>query len=491
MGGPGVEMPSSGLRWIPKRASLKLTRAGMHRHPNPMWQGRFSEKPSDLLKAYGESVSVDWRLYAHDIRGSIAHARALKQAGILDAVAFDAIEQGLLAIRAEIEAGQFVWRVGLEDVHMNIEAALTERIGEAGARLHTARSRNDQVALDLRLWMRDAVTGTLEAIRGLQRSLCGLARRHQAAVLPGYTHLQRAQPVLAAHHLLAYVEMLERDAQRLSDCRTRMDVLPLGSGALAGSTICLDREAIAAELGFARVSTNSMDAVADRDFAVEAVAALALLGIHLSRLSEDIILWTSTEFGFLHLSDRHTTGSSLMPQKKNPDIAELTRGRTGRLVGNLVALLTMLKGLPLTYNRDMQEDKAPVFDSFDTVNAALAILAEMLAFATLDEGKAFAAASDPALLATDLADRLVLAGVPFRLAHEKVGRLVAESVARGVPLDRLPESVTSGICPELGREEFASVFSIPAALAARRATGAPSHEGVAAQLGEWEARLSP
>jgi len=450
-----------------------------------MWKGRFREDPSDLLKDYGESVSTDWRLHAHDIRGSIAHARALLRAGILTPEEFDAIRGGLEQIGREIQDGTFEFSRELEDVHMNIEAALTARIGPPGAKLHTARSRNDQVALDLRLWMRDAIADTIRAIRGLQLALVRLAGRHPQAVMPGYTHLQRAQPVLFAHHLLAYVEMLARDAGRLGDCAVRMGVLPLGSGAIAGSTIPVDRAAVADELGFSTVSQNSMDAVSDRDFAMEALSDLAILGIHLSRLSEDVILWASAEFGFLKLSDRHTTGSSLMPQKKNPDIAELTRGKSGRLVGNLVALLTVMKGLPLTYNRDMQEDKRPVFDSFDTTLSALAIFAEMMDGASLDEARAAAAATDPALLATDLADRLVHGGVPFREAHEIVGRLVGLAAAKSLPLNALPPEDFLAASPVLDPATVAGAFNLRAGLAARTAPGAPSPENVAARLAHW------
>ena len=451
-----------------------------------MWKGRFKENPSDRLKAFGESVSLDWRLYAQDIRGSIAHARALYAAGILTPSDFEKIESGLLGIRDEIARGEFTFDPELEDVHMNIEAELTRRIGEAGARLHAARSRNDQVAVDMRMWMRDAVAALDAEMAALQRALVDLGGRHAGAVMPGYTHLQRAQPVLFAHHLLAYVEMFDRDRSRLRDCMARMDVMPLGSGALAGSTISVDRMAVARELGFSAVSQNSMDAVSDRDFAVEALAALALFGIHLSRLSEDVILWASSEFGFLRLSDRHTTGSSLMPQKKNPDIAELTRGKTGRLTGNLVALLTTLKGLPLTYNRDMQEDKEPVFDSFDTATACASIFAEMMAAATFDEERAAAAASDPNLLATDLADRLVVGGVPFRQAHEIVGRLVGRAAERGVALNALTPQDFLEASPVLDGSVVSAVFDVGSALAARTTPGSPSPDGVRSRLAHWK-----
>lgn len=454
-----------------------------------MWKGRFTQEASNLLKSYGQSVTTDWRLFREDIRGSIAHARALAKAGILTGDEFSLIESGLREIGEDISSGSFAFSEDLEDVHMNIEAELTRRIGPAGAKLHSARSRNDQVALDFRLYLRGACEEIRAGIRVMQSALLGLARSHPSAVMPGYTHLQRAQPVLFAHHLLAYVEMLDRDAGRVSDCSGRMDAMPLGSGAIAGSTLVLDREAVARELGFTRVTTNSMDAVADRDFACELLAALAILGMHISRLSEDVILWASAEFGFLELSDRHTTGSSLMPQKKNPDIAELARGKTGRLYGNLMALLTTMKGLPLTYNRDMQEDKEGVFDSVDTILATLAIFAEMIAAASLREARARAAASDPLLLATDLADRLVEGGVPFRQAHEIIGRLVGRAQESGTPLDKLASHEFLAASRLLTPEVVAATFDLDAALQARTATGAPSPENVARELARWSSEL--
>jgi len=408
---------------------------------------------------------------------------------VLTGEEFSKIETGLLEIEKEIAEGVFEFSRDLEDVHMNIESALTKRIGAAGAKLHTARSRNDQVALDLRMYLRDAAEEIGTGIRGLQGELAGFAGRHEGAILPGYTHLQRAQPVFLAHHLLAYVEMLDRDAGRVADCAQRMDAMPLGSGAIAGSTIVLDREAVAKELGFSRVTTNSMDAVADRDFACELLAALAILGMHISRLSEDVILWASAEFGFIELSDRHTTGSSLMPQKKNPDIAELARGKTGRLYGNLVSLLTTMKGLPLTYNRDMQEDKGPVFDSIDTVLATLEVFAEMMSAAVFREDRALAAAGDPLLLATDLADRLVEGGVPFREAHEIVGRLVAEAQKCGTPLHRLDGAHFLGASPVLTPDVIEKTFELRAAMEARKAVGAPSPENVARELARWKSVL--
>ncbi len=454
-----------------------------------MWKGRFEEEQSDLLKRYSESVSFDWRLYRHDIAGSIAYAAALERAGILSAEERVAITGGLRGIEAEIARGEFAFNSDLEDVHMNLEAELTRRIGRAGAKLHTARSRNDQVAVDIRLYLRDAIDRLCGLLRGLQMALVEFAARHPEDVIPGYTHLQRAQPVYFAHHLLAYVEMLARDHGRLGDCRARMNVLPLGSGAIAGSTIIVDREFLAAELGFDGVTQNSMDAVSDRDFACELLADLAICGMHLSRLSEDVILWASAEFGFIDLSDRHTTGSSLMPQKKNPDIAELTRGKTGRLYGNLIALLTVLKGLPMTYNRDMQEDKEPVFDSVDTMESALAIFAEMIGGARLVTGRAADAVRDPLLLATDLADYLVRKGLPFREAHEAVGKLVGESSRSGVLLNELGIGIYRA-ASDLFDADVYETFQLPAALAARSAPGAPSAKNVAARIAHWREHLA-
>jgi argininosuccinate lyase len=390
-----------------------------------MWKGRFQQETSALLQQYSESISFDWRLWRHDIAGSIAHSAALEKAGLLTAAERAQIVAGLREIGAEIEAGTFSFKPELEDIHMNIEAELTRRIGAAGAKLHTARSRNDQVALDLRLYLRDEADAIAAALREMQRALVALGARHAEVIIPGYTHLQRAQPVYFAHHLLAYVEMFDRDRDRVLDARKRINVMPLGSGAIAGSTILLDRELIARELDFPAITQNSMDAVSDRDFAVELLAALALAAVHLSRLSEDVILWASSEFRFITISDAFTTGSSLMPQKKNPDVAELTRGKCGRVIGNLVSLLTTLKGLPMTYNRDMQEDKEPVFDSVDTVKAALAVFAAMLDGISANAAACAAAVADPMLLATDLADYLVNRGVPFRQAHEVIGKAVA------------------------------------------------------------------
>jgi argininosuccinate lyase len=451
-----------------------------------MWKGRFSQDTSSLVQQFGESISYDWRLFPHDIAGSIAHARAQVKAGILTADEFSQIESGLLEILADIKGGAFEFKSSLEDIHMNIESELTKRIGAAGGKLHTARSRNDQVATDTRLYSRTEIDGLVEGISGLQVALLDRADRYAATVMPGYTHLQRGQPVTAGHHFLAYIEMLERDKSRLADCRKRLNISPLGSGALAGSTINLDREQIAAELGFDGVTRNSMDAIADRDYIAELLFVISLCGVHLSRLSEDLILWCTTEFGFAALSDAHTTGSSLMPQKKNPDVCELTRGKTGRLVGNLMNLLVAVKGLPLTYNRDLQEDKPPLFDSVDTLNLILAVNTEMIAALELKEQNCRTAASDPMLLATDLADYLVKKGVPFRHAHELVGKAVAESLSSGIPLDLLD---LPALDPAYG-DDAKNVFSIETALAARTNPGAPSVDNVLAEIERWRMILN-
>ena len=450
-----------------------------------MWKGRFAQDTSSLVQQFGESISYDWRLFPHDVAGSIAHARAQMKAGLLTPEEFSKIENGLRDIEKDIKEGKFEFRTSLEDIHMNIEAELTKRIGAVGGKLHTARSRNDQVATDTRLYCRTQIDEINAAICALQKVLVEQAGRYAASVMPGYTHLQRGQPVTIGHHLLAYVEMLQRDKGRLNDCRRRLNISPLGSGALAGSTINLDREGIAEELGFDGITHNSMDAIADRDYIAELLFVISMCGVHLSRLSEDLILWCSSEFGFVSLSDAHTTGSSLMPQKKNPDVCEITRGKTGRLVGNLMNLLVAMKGLPITYNRDLQEDKPPLFDSVDTILMVLAVNAEMIAAMEMREDKCLAAASDPMLLATDLADALVKSGVPFRTAHELVGKAVAESVKSGVPLDELD---LKGIDPAY-TDEMKSVFSLETALAARTNIGAPSIANVKREVGRWRSCL--
>ncbi len=398
------------------------------------WSGRFAEPVSDSVKRYTASVHFDRRLAQHDVRASLAHARMLRAAGILSAADLRAIERGLSRISREIESGRFRWSLEAEDVHLNIERRLIGLVGEAGKRLHTARSRNDQVATDLRLWLRDAIDAIGELLRSLQRRLLDQAEKHAATLMPGFTHLQVAQPVTFGHHLLAYFEMLARDRSRLADCRRRVNHLPLGAAALAGTSFPIDRARVARELGFEAVSANSLDAVSDRDFAIEFCACAALAMVHLSRLSEELILWANPRFGFVALPDRFCTGSSIMPQKKNPDVPELARGKTGRVAGDLMALLVLMKGQPLAYNRDNQEDKEPLFDAADTLRETLAVFAELIAGLRVNAAAMRAAAEEGFATATDLADYLVRKGLAFRDAHEAAARTVrfAEESGRGL-----------------------------------------------------------
>ena len=457
-------------------------------------KGRFSGQANPLAAKFSRSVHFDQRLARYDLRVSRAHATMLGRIGVLTRKEVAAIVRGLDGTEREIVAGKFRWKDSLEDVHMNLEAALTERV-PAGAKLHTGRSRNDQVATDLRLWLRDQIAGDREAIRTLQRVLVGLGEKHREVILPGYTHLQRGQPVTLAHHFLAYVEMLERDHGRLLDAAQRADVMPLGSGALAGSTLKLNREMTRKLLGFGSISKNSMDAVADRDFLVEYLAAAALVGVHLSRLAEDLILFSSAEFGFMRFGEAFTTGSSLMPQKRNPDMAELVRGKSGRLMGHLVSLLTVLKGLPLTYNRDLQEDKECVFDAADTLRSSLEVMAAAVDSLEVDAGACLYAVSAPELLATDVADALVRAGLPFRKAHQVVGAAVRQAEESGTRIDRLSEQVWESLAPGMGRlaEEILAgspLMRLKKALQARSAVvGAPSFSGVQKELTQWKKRL--
>jgi argininosuccinate lyase len=453
-----------------------------------MRKGRFHRSAAEIARRYSESVSFDHRLYRHDIAGSIAHAAALAKAGIISAAEQKQIETGLHEIEKEIESGKFRWDEAVEDVHMNIESALTKKIGDAGAKLHTARSRNDQIALDLRLYVKEQICEIGKQLERLQRALLKIADNNSDLVMPGYTHLQRAQPVLFAHYLLGQIEAFERDAERLRDCLKRSDVLPLGSGALAGSTIVLDREFIGRELGFRGVSQNSLDAVSDRDFVCEFLFCVALIGMHLSRLSEDLIIWSTTEFGFVEFDDEFSTGSSLMPQKKNPDMAELTRGKTGRVYGNLMSILTTLKALPSSYNRDLQEDKEALFDSVDTISAALEVFSAMLAPLKINRERMRAAASDPNLFATDLAEYLVKNGTPFREAHQTVGKLVAFAAKKGIPLNRIPRPSIRKVASKLD-VDLTKIFDARRSLAARRAVGAPSPDNVRAQIKRWQKEL--
>jgi argininosuccinate lyase len=465
----------------------------MKKDPPVSRSGRFARGPGADAAQFTESISFDRRLWRHDILGSLAHAAMLRKIGVLSKAEAVAIARGLKTMAREIGAGQFKWKPELEDVHMNIEAELTRRI-PAGAKLHTARSRNDQVALDIRLWLRDEIILLLGEIAELQRALVSLGGKNADVLIPGYTHLQRAQPVYLAHHLLAYVEMLERDCERLWDCHSRVNVCPLGSGAIAGSTLPLDRGLVARLLGFVnangqvQLTQNSMDAVSDRDFAVEFCAAGALLAVHLSRLAEDLILWASAEFNFIRIADAYTTGSSLMPQKKNPDIAELARGKSGRVIGNLVALLTLLKGLPMTYNRDLQEDKERLFDTADTVRATTRLMAALLRNTKFNRPACAAAAGDPALLATDLADYLVRKGMPFRQAHHAVGAVVALAEILDKPLNRLSTAELQSVDRKFGRDAL-GVFDLKRAMARRNLTGAPGTKEVAQQLVRWRKLL--
>jgi argininosuccinate lyase len=455
---------------------------------------RFATGPAAEAARFTESVSFDWRLWRQDIEGSKAHAAMLEKAGLLSKAEFDSILEGLGEISREIETGKFVWKSELEDVHMNIEAELTRR-APAGAKLHTGRSRNDQVALDMRLWLREETRALLNEIQSLQRSLVQLGDKNVEVVIPGYTHLQRAQPVYFAHHLLAYVEMLERDRERFTQGLERINVCPLGSGAIAGSTLPLDRAMVAKLLGFVdargrpRITQNSMDAVSDRDFAVEFCGSAALLAVHLSRLAEDLILWASAEFSFIRIADAYTTGSSLMPQKKNPDVAELARGKSARVIGNLVALLTLLKGLPMTYNRDLQEDKERLFDTADTIRATVRLCAAMLANIEVNAAACVRAASDPALLATDLADYLVKRGAPFRNAHHAVGAAVALAERKGKRINELSLADLQSIEKKFGRDAL-EIFDLKTALAKRNLPGAPGTNEVREQLAQWGRRLS-
>lgn len=417
-----------------------------------MWGGRFDAAPREIVAKMGESISYDKRMYKQDILGSQAHAKMLAKQAIIPQDDANAIVKGLEEVKSEIESGKFVWSPVLEDVHMNIENRLTELIGSAGARLHSGRSRNDQVATDIRLYLRDEVDVIHDYIVEVQRSLVTLASENTDTILPGFTHLQHAQPIVLAHYLLAYTEMLERDRSRIKDWRARMNYLPLGAGALAGSTLPLDREFVAKELQFAGVCRNSLDAVSDRDFAIELVSLCSIVMMHLSRLSEDIIFWMSQEAGWIELGDDFCTGSSLMPQKKNPDMCELTRGKTARVYGDLTTLLTMMKGLPLAYNRDMQEDKEPIFDAIDTVKLVLSVYAPMIATMRVNIDRMYAAASDPALMATDLAEWLVKQGVPFRDAHHRVGHLVGYSRKHGISLDELTLEQIKTSVPEANEE---------------------------------------
>ncbi|MFA5243207.1 MAG: argininosuccinate lyase [Sulfuricella sp.] len=441
------------------------------------WSGRFNEPVSELVKRYTASVDFDRRLAEFDIQGSLAHAGMLHAVGILNIDDLSSIRKGLQQILEEIRSGQFAWSLDAEDVHLNIEKRLTALVGDAGKRLHTARSRNDQVATDVRLWLRSEIDALSVLIRNLQAALLDLAEQHSDTVMPGFTHLQVAQPVSFGHHLMAYFEMLKRDGERLADCRKRANHLPLGAAALAGTSYPIDREMVARELGFDGVCENSLDAVSDRDFAIEFTACAALIMTHLSRLSEELILWMSPRFGFIDIADRFCTGSSIMPQKKNPDVPELVRGKTGRVTGHLVALLTLMKAQPLAYNKDNQEDKEPLFDTADTLNATLRIYADMITGITVNKDAMRQAAFQGYATATDLADYLVKKGLPFRDAHEAVARAVRYAESRKCDLSELTLAQLAEFSPLIGEDIFA-VLTLEGSLNSRNHIGGTAPQQV-------------
>ena len=453
-----------------------------------LWSGRFSGDRKNSLIDFTESISFDRRLFRCDIAGSKAHVKMLAQCGYVSKTVADKITRELDAIVSRIEKGDFVFTPELEDIHMHIESEIIKKLGDEGARLHTARSRNDQIALDIRLYLRELSKDIIRETRTLQAALVAKADENRDTIMPGFTHLQHAQPVLFAHHLLAYVEMFERDSGRIQDCIKRISLCPLGSGAIAGTTLKIDRKMTAKTLGFSGPARNSMDAVSDRDFICEFVAALAIFAMHVSRLSEDIVLWCSEEFGFVELDDAYCTGSSLMPQKKNPDIAELARGKTGRIYGDLMAVLTICKGLPLAYNRDLQEDKEPFFDAADTVLKILSVYPGMIRTMKAKKERMLAAASDPCLMATDLAEYLVEKGIPFREAHRKVGKLVRFCRENGKKLDSLSLKEMKSVIPEAD-EKTLTLFSPVRSVSRREIAGGTGFREVRRQIGFWKKKL--
>ncbi|MGB0847426.1 MAG: argininosuccinate lyase [Thiolinea sp.] len=448
---------------------------------NQSWGGRFSESTDAFVAEFTASINFDQRLYKHDIQGSRAHARMLAKAGILPAEDVEKIIAGLDEIETDIESGKIEWDVALEDIHMNIEARLTDRIGIAGKKLHTGRSRNDQIATDIRLWLREQIDGISHEIRRLQTALTDLAEREAHTILPGFTHLQVAQPITFGHHMLAWFEMLQRDYERLQDCRKRVNVLPLGAAALAGTTYPIDREYSAELLEFDYPARNSLDAVSDRDFAIEFNAAASLIMMHLSRFSEELIIWTSAQFDFVRLPDRFCTGSSIMPQKKNPDVPELVRGKSGRVYGNMLSLLTLMKSQPLAYNKDNQEDKEPLFDSVDTLLGSLRAFADMMPHVKPRADKMRQAAMQGFATATDLADYLVVKGLPFRDAHEVVGSAVALGVESGRDLSEMSLAELQQFSDIIGEDVF-EVLTLEGSVAARNHTGGTAPEQVLKQV---------
>jgi len=446
-----------------------------------LWGGRFSQPTDKFVEEFTASIDFDKRLYRQDIRGSIAHARMLGRQKIIPMADVDAIISGLEEILARIDAGEFDFSVSLEDIHMNIEARLSAAIGEAGKRLHTGRSRNDQVAVDIRLYLRDEIAEVVRYLDLLSDALLFQAEQNLGVIMPGYTHLQVAQPILFSHHMLAYVEMFRRDRGRMEDCAKRLNVLPLGAGALAGTTFPIDREYVAEQLEFADVTSNSLDSVSDRDFALEFLSASSILMMHLSRFSEELILWSTSEFDFIELSDSFCTGSSIMPQKKNPDVPELVRGKTGRVYGNLMALLTVMKSLPLAYNKDMQEDKEPLFDTVDTVKGSLKIFADMVREMKVKAEVMREAAARGFSNATDVADYLVRTGMPFREAHEVVGKSVRYCIEHGKRLEELSMDQWKSFSERIGPDIYDAI-TLEASVNARRATGGTALERVKAEI---------
>ncbi len=453
------------------------------------WSALFTEPMSELVKRYTASVGFDQRLWRADIAGSLAHATMLAAQGVISAQDMADIRRGMTQITEEIESGRFEWKLELEDVHLNIEARLTALVGDAGKRLHTGRSRNDQVATDVRLWLRDEIDKLVALLAEMQRALVALADAHTETVMPGFTHMQVAQPVSFAHHLLAYVEMFARDAERLADVRRRTNRLPLGAAALAGTSYPLDREAVARALGFDGVCHNSLDAVSDRDFALEFSAFAAIAMVHVSRLAEEIVLWMSQNFGFIDLADRYCTGSSIMPQKRNPDVAELARGKSGRVVGHLMGLITLMKGQPLAYNKDNQEDKEPLFDTVDTLADTLRIMAEMVGGISVKKDAMERAALRGYATATDLADYLVQKGLAFRDAHEAVAHAVKVALQQGVDLSALPLATLQGFHPAIGEDVYA-VLTLRGSLDSRASLGGTAPAQVRAQIARHRARLA-
>jgi argininosuccinate lyase len=453
------------------------------------WGGRFTQETNELTEEFTASISCDKRLYRYDIRGSMAQCEALAQAGIISTAEKEKILKALKEIEAEIEKGVFPFSTQLEDIHMHIEQRLLEKIGETGGKLHTGRSRNDQVTLDLRLYLKEEATDIIGLLKGLQASLVGVADKHRDVIMPGYTHLRKAQPILFAHHVLAYYEMFKRDRERLADALKRIDCLPLGSGALAGTPYPIDREEVARQLGFAEISQNSIDAVSDRDFVAEFHFCCALLMMHLSRLSEELIMWSAPEFGFLRLPQAFCTGSSIMPQKANPDVLELIRGKTGRVYGALVTLLTVLKALPLAYNRDLQEDKEPLFDTVDTAKSSLQIMASLMEKVEVDQERMLKAATEEYTNATDLADYLVMKGIPFREAHQITGTAVQYAEKKGTKLDDLTLDEFRSFSPTIGEDVY-DYIRIEGSVDHRQSIGGTARQRVAQQIKKAKKELS-